>query len=218
QLQFADAVISVSSTLTKRLIAKSIHAKVHDIANALDEPEPQWSRPVSPTQRRYILAVGRVTSQKNIDTLLRAFACFSESQPGHQLLVAGSLSDKRYVATLSSLLTPGVTMLGAVPRQKIPTLLSQCALYVNLSHHEGNSNATLEAISHGCPLLVSDIAENHEIPLEPHNFVDQTNIRAVASAFAMVFAKPEMFVVRRSGFLSWEQVAAKTQDVYRSIL
>src|SRR5690606_27052220 len=98
QLQFADAVISVSSTLTKRLIAKSIHAKVHDIANALDEPEPQWSRPVSPTQRRYILAVGRVTSQKNIDTLLRAFACFSESQPGHQLLVAGSLSDKRYVA------------------------------------------------------------------------------------------------------------------------
>ena len=74
QLQFADAVISVSDTLTERLAANRIAARVHSIPNALDEPEPQWCRTRAAGRAPYILAVGRVTSQKNVDTLLRSFA------------------------------------------------------------------------------------------------------------------------------------------------
>lgn len=218
QLQFADAVISVSDTLTERLAANRITARVHAIPNALDEPNPQWCAEKNSGRARYILAVGRVTSQKNVDTLLRAFAKFHAEQPGYELWVAGSLSDKRYVETLSALISPGVTMLGAVPRNEVPILLSECALYVNLSHHEGNSNATLEAISHGCPVLVSDIPENHEMPLLPHNFVDQTDVDAVVKALSNVFERPERFIVSRKGFFSWDDVAARTDKVYNSIL
>lgn len=217
QLRFADAVISVSDTLTERLAANRVTARVHAIPNALDEPNPQWCAEANAARLRYILAVGRVTSQKNVDTLLRAFARFSQLQPGCELWVAGSLSDKRYVDTLSELISPGVTMLGAVPRNEVPILLSQCALYVNLSHHEGNSNATLEAISHGCPVLVSDIPENHEMTLEPHNFVDQTDVDAVVRAMQMAFEQPERFIVRKAGFFSWDEVASRTDKVYSSL-
>jgi len=217
QLQFADAVISVSDTLTLRLQSKGIRERIHSIPNALDKPDPQWSANAT-SARPYIVAVGRVTSQKNIDTLLRAFARFSENNPTCELRVVGSLSDRRYVESLGPLMSPNVTMLGAVPRREIPALLSKCALYANLSHHEGNSNATLEAISHGCPVLVSDIPENHEMKLAPHNFVDQQDAKAIVAAFGAAFAHPEMFVVSRSGFLSWDEVAARTGKVYQAIL
>ncbi|WP_193335470.1 glycosyltransferase family 4 protein [Devosia beringensis] len=218
QLQFADAVISVSETLSQRLAANNFKARVHFIPNAIDEPHPLWSGNVESSEPPYILAVGRVTSQKNVDTLLRAFALFRETSPHYVLRVAGSLSDETYVEALSAFMSDGVTMLGAIPRNQVPALLSHCALYVNLSHHEGNSNATLEAISHGCPILVSDIPENHEMPLGPANFVDQDDVAAVANAFSAAMTKPEAFVVSRAGFLSWDKVAASTNNVYRTIL
>lgn len=218
QLRFADAIISVSDTLTRRLQAKGIAAHIHSIPNALDKSDPPWSASAAQSGRPYMLAVGRVTSQKNIDTLLRAFARFAEECPAYDLRVAGSLSDTRYVDQLTALQSPNVTMLGAVPRNEIPVLLSRCILYVNLSHHEGNSNATLEAISHGCPVLVSDIPENHEMNLLPGNFVDQNNVDSIVAAFRVAIVQPESFVVGRSGFLSWDDVAVRTGEVYRAVL
>ena len=54
--------------------------------------------------------------------------------------------------------------------------------------------------------------------LLPHNFVDQTDVQAVAGAMAMLVAQPEQFIVSRSGFFSWDDVAARTDSVYNSIL
>jgi glycosyltransferase involved in cell wall biosynthesis len=218
QLQFADAIISVSDTLTRRLQSKGIVARIHLIPNALDKSDPPWVASVAASGRPYILAVGRVTSQKNIDTLLQAFAIFAAENPGYDLRVAGSLSDTRYVEHLAALQSPNVAMLGAVPRNEIPLLLSRCMLYVNLSHHEGNSNATLEAISHGCPILVSDIPENREMNLSARNFVDQNDVGAIVAAFRDAVVRPQSFVVGRSGFLAWDDVAERTGEVYRAIL
>jgi glycosyltransferase involved in cell wall biosynthesis len=218
QLRFADAVISVASALTQRLAQKNIAGRVHSIPNALDEPLPKWSKDGMNGEAPYILAVGRVTSQKNVEGLLQAFALFREQRPDFELRVAGSLSDLRYVQWLEQFIAPGVVMLGAVPRHDIPVLLSRCAFYVNLSHHEGNSNATLEAISHGCPVLVSDLPENREMPLPECSFVNQTDIHAMATAFTLISDQPELFVVDRSGFLSWDDVAARTDEVYRAVL
>ncbi|MBE7731963.1 glycosyltransferase family 4 protein [Devosia faecipullorum] len=216
QLRFANAVISVSDTLTRRLNGHGITSRVHSIPNALDAPEPQW--PGWRHGRPYILAVGRVTFQKNIDTLLKAFSLLSVENPDFDLRIVGSLSDTAYVASLSALTTPHVIMTGAAMRSEVPQQLSECALYVNLSHHEGNSNATLEAISHGCPVLVSDLPENREMPLMPENFVDRHDVDAIVAAFKAALTNPERFVVNRAGFLNWDDVARKTNSVYLAIL
>ena len=218
QLRFADAVVSVASSLTRRLKERGIEARVHTIPNALDVPDQPWQGSASPTQRPYLLVVGRVTSQKNIDTVLRAFALLSRERPDCELVIAGSLNDKKYAEMLQPLVIEGVTMPGAVSRDRVAELLRGCALYVNISHHEGNSNATLEAISHGCPVLVSDIPENREMQLSPNNFVDQNDIEAVARAFAAGLASPRDFIVDQSGFLSWDDIAQQTAQVYASLL
>jgi glycosyltransferase involved in cell wall biosynthesis len=216
QLRFAHAVISVSETLTRRLVEHGIKAHVYFIPNALDAPEPVWTG--SHGGRPYVLAVGRVTSQKNIDTLLKAFAQLSQKNPNCDLRVVGSLHDRPYVADLAALMSPNVQMRGAAKRSEVPKLLSECAVYVNLSHHEGNLNATLEAISHGCPILVSDIPENREIPLKPINFVDRHDVDAIVRALEMALASPEDLVVERTGFLNWDDVARATDAVYQAVL
>jgi glycosyltransferase involved in cell wall biosynthesis len=218
QLRHADAVISVAASLTRRLAKRGITANVHYIPNAVDVVCESQAIVPPATKRPYILAVGRVTAQKNIIPLIQAFAAFSKHHPDYDLLIAGGLSDTEYVASLAPLLTDKVSVLGHLPRAKVSSLLWHCPLYVNMSQHEGNSNATLEAISHGCPILVSDIPENRDMNLPPRCYVDQNDLEAVAAAFIGALAEPRKYVVDPSSFLTWEEVVAKTIRVYESVI
>lgn len=217
QLRFADAVISVTPSLSARLATRGIKDNVHLIPNALDGQEVTTTESV-PTAAQYIVAVGRVTAQKNIHTLLQAFALFSQKHPEHRLVVAGGLDDQAYVKTLEPLLSDKVILLGRVPRSHVPGLLVKSDLFANISFHEGSSNATLEAVSHDRPILVSAIPENRDINLPENFYVDPSDPEAVAARFEEAIAYPERFVADRSRFLSWTQVNDKTAAVYTKIL
>jgi glycosyltransferase involved in cell wall biosynthesis len=106
------------------------------------------------------VAVGRLSQQKNYPLLLKAFArtksaCLAIAGDGE---LGGELKD--FVRKLS--LEGRIFFLGALGRSLIPDLLRSADAFVSSSLFEGQSNAVLEAMHEGLPILVSDIPEQRE--------------------------------------------------------
>jgi glycosyltransferase involved in cell wall biosynthesis len=216
QLRFADAVIAVTPALAERLKRRGIWRNVHVIANAVDVL-PADAAGVAVPSEPYVLTVGRVTAQKNVANLMRGFDIFAKRGGSEaKLLVAGGLDEADYVESLQPLVTERISLAGRFARSAMTPLYRGAALYINSSLHEGSSNAVLEAISAGCPILLSDIPENRDFGLPPHCYFNPYDPMAIAEAIARALENPQAYVVDAKAYLTWGQVAERTVAIYRS--
>lgn len=215
QLRFADAVISVTPALAERLKRRGIVNNVHVIANAVGAlPAGETTESAEP----YVLTVGRVTAQKNVANLIRGYKAFAAKTPdAPKLVVAGGLDETRYVEDLQPLLTERTVLAGKFTRSAMGPLYAGAALYVNASLHEGSSNAVLEAISSGCPILLSDIPENRDFGLAPKHYFDPTDTTSIADALSRALQEPQAYIADPRQFMTWETVAERTMQVYRRV-
>jgi glycosyltransferase involved in cell wall biosynthesis len=79
------------------------------------------------------------------------------------LVYAGPILDRRHGVAITAAASTYATFihyLGEVPRGGVPYLLSRASVFVNSSEHEGLSNAVLEAMLAGLPVLARDIEGN----------------------------------------------------------
>lgn len=110
---------------------------------------------------------GRLSAEKCLDVLIRAWKGVTESIPDAQLLILGEGGDYRnvevelreLVETLG--LARNVLFLGHVNNAKEYLLASDA--FVLPSNAEGMSNSLIEAFACGCCIIASDIAANREI-------------------------------------------------------
>jgi glycosyltransferase involved in cell wall biosynthesis len=222
QARFADAVIAVAPALARRLADNGISHNVHVIANALDEPPAPTDVAipgVDSLDRPFVLAVGRVTAQKNVHRMVEGFLAFNARTGGkYRFLLAGGVDDTAYVAALKPLLDDNVVLLGRCNRQQLERLYRNCALYINGSVHEGSSNAVLEAMSRHCPIVLSGIPENRDFAVDDRVFFDPDDVDAIAAKMADALAAPDRYRTDLSRFMNWPTVAEKTLAIYRRIL
>jgi glycosyltransferase involved in cell wall biosynthesis len=223
QTRFADAVIAVAPSLAKRLAGKGIADNVHIISNAVDVPPelPQIIPDPAAGGAPFILAVGRITPQKNVHGMIEGFKRFKAAtgQP-HRLLLAGGLEDEAYVRSIKAMIANNddIVLLGRCARDRLEHLYAGCAVYINGSLHEGMSNAVLEAVSRLCPTILSDIPENLDFGLAPHFYFDPNDPDGIGRLMAAAIAEPDRFRADRGSFMNWDTVAQRTGDVYQAIL
>lgn len=216
QLRFADAVIAVTPALAERLRRKGISANVHVIANACDEvePVPKMADPNGP----FALVVGRVTAQKNLIALVEGYRLYRAHAPKPiRLVLAGGLDDESYVERLRRIAPEGVELVGRIPRDELGPLYANALFYVNASVHEGSSNAVLEAISHGAPILLSDIPENRDFGLSPAHYFSASDIEDIGDMFARVSVNADFYKVDAKAFLTWNEVARRSLAIYETL-
>jgi glycosyltransferase involved in cell wall biosynthesis len=105
----------------------------------------------------HFLYVGRLSSEKGLDDLLAAFCILYERFPKARLdlVGAGSLADqlKRRVANLE--MTHAVSFPGSRSLEDIAVLFERCTALVLPSHSEPWGLVVNEALSYGCPVVVS---------------------------------------------------------------
>jgi glycosyltransferase involved in cell wall biosynthesis len=220
QLRFADAVIAVTPALAQRLERRGIKNNVHVIANAVDAlPAPGSGEEEGLPAADYVLTVGRVTAQKNVANLIRGYELFARGAvDAPKLVVAGGLDEVEYVEGLRPLLTERTLLAGRFARSSMGPLYRHAKVYINASLHEGSSNAVLEAISAGCPVLLSDIPENRDFGLPAHCYFNPESPESIAEAIARAIRDPDAFVMDAEKFMTWEAVAARTLEVYRGVV
>lgn len=111
----------------------------------------------------YLLFVGRLTPEKRVDLLLRAF---ERVETDLRLAIVGKSSyTDRYVSQLRRLAAADmrVVMTGAVHGEPLAELLTNAYAFVSPSALEGSPSTVLEAISAGVPVIASAIEPHVEL-------------------------------------------------------
>jgi glycosyltransferase involved in cell wall biosynthesis len=104
------------------------------------------------------LFVGRLSKEKGLEDLLAAFRRIHEGLPGAKLLLAGpGESDRLRSQAMSGGLEKSVTFLGRQTPGQIGELLEISTAMVLPSHREPWGLVVNEALSYGCPVVVSDV-------------------------------------------------------------
>jgi glycosyltransferase involved in cell wall biosynthesis len=221
QLRFADRIIAVSEKYRAELRDRYGLGNVELVPNGIDASEVSdeslayWTT-LGLEPHKYVLAVGRITIDKDYETLVRAMKRLAHQ--GTQLVVAGGISESEYAERLFAAADARVRFIGRVERRLLAALYDRCAVFVSCSRHEGLSNATLEAISFRRPLVVSDIPANLEMPLPKACYFPVGNVDALAARIDTALDRPEEFCAERADFCDWQEVFERTERIYRNLL
>lgn len=148
----ADKVTANSAAAVSSLSQYVPLSKLHYLPN----PILLNHRIRSEVSGKKIVAVGRLHPQKALNLLISAFAAIHKIHPDWQLYIVGNGPEEDSLKKLveeygivSSVYWVGFT--------KEPEHYYQaCDIFVLPSIYEGTSNALLEAMAHGLPIIVSD--------------------------------------------------------------
>lgn len=217
QLRWADSIITVTPALAKNLRASGIGQNIHVIGNALDRAENLPEDMGTPVSGDYILFVGQISRQKNVHGLIDAFRVFVESHPQMQLVIVGHWDKDAGRKQIEGFGDERIVMLGSLPRSRLAPLYRGARFFVNPSIREGHSNTLLEAISLGCPVLLSDLPENRDLRLNAKHYFRPEDMRSMVSALHRAHANPDVFRVDHDRFPQWEEIADQTIQVYEKL-
>lgn len=172
---------------------------LHEQAIApLDHP---WFAPDEPP---VILGIGRLTTQKDFSTLIRAFAQLVAQQPA-RLIILGEGGKRQQLETLvrELNLTEFVSLPGFV--QNPYAYLSRAALFVLSSQQEGLPTVLIEALACGCRAVSTDCPYGPREILANGRYgalVPVGEVSALAEAMQTALAQP----------LNREKLKARSQD------
>ncbi|CCH47323.1 glycosyltransferase family 4 protein [Pseudodesulfovibrio piezophilus] len=199
---YADTVISVSPSIQRHLASIGVHS--HLIRNGLDKSHKM---PLATRKKCKVVCVGRITAQKNYSVLINAARLIDDTNIKIDILGGADLSDEMHHLTqlMTSAIKPKIQFHGGVSRQMVYHHLSTASLYINCSVHEGMSNAILEAIQAGTPLLLSDIEANRDLQLPDFHYFDPHSPEDLILKIQDALSYMEKYIVPLDRFDDWDQ-------------
>lgn len=218
--RYADEVIVISEVIRNIVIDRYGRTKgLNLIPNGVPIPDrcdfPEYFSQLGIEKGKYVLGMSRFVPEKRLEDLLRAFEKSGLKQSGYKLVLAGDadFEDEYSKRIKEEAQKNGAVLTGFVRERKLHSLLTNAALYVLPSSHEGLPIALLEAMSYGLPVLVSDIPANMEVGLPSMNYFHLGDIEALSAAM------PKVIEAGRTQYemdkYDWGNIASRTLKVYK---
>ncbi|MCM1092802.1 MAG: glycosyltransferase family 4 protein [Lachnospiraceae bacterium] len=219
--KWSNKVIVISSVIAGILKSNYGREDVDLIYNGVNKPVKSVSvdflekKGIVPG--RYILALGRFVKEKGFHDLIEAYSRLDCGDI--QLVIAGDADHPDpYSTELKRMAADaGVILTGFIKGEELNQVLSNAALFVLPSYHEGLPIALLEAMSYDLDVLVSDIPANRLPELESSDFFNTGDVDSLKKALDRKIAA----IHRREYDLAsynWDNIARQTVDVYKSVL
>jgi len=229
----ASAIISVSKNL-KRYYENKYNKEVFYIPIGFSEPRlveiNEINRKFGLEPFKYVLFLNRLVPEKGIHYLIEAFKNIRRDD--YKLVIAGgSFQGDKYVEKIRNLakLDRRIIFTDYVSRDELHELYSNAYLFVLPSELEGMPAVVLEALSHRCPVLLSDIQESLDIIQaadRTYGFVHESrSVRSLQGQLAFLLEHPEVVEELRvpgaeyvNREFSWDKTVRMTYDVYKHII
>ena len=138
-----------------------VFSKKYFIKPKLIKVRPNWvvkkKLPKHSLRSSYkILSVGRLENQKNYSKIINEF-----SNSKFEIDIVGTGKNLDNLQKLAKEKNTKINFLGHVNNTDLQSLYPKYTFYVSTSLFEGNPKTVLEAMSHGCVVLISNI-DNHK--------------------------------------------------------
>lgn len=178
-LNLADAVATVSETTKEQMQEKRLTKRpIRVIHNAAESPERVEKTPRH--ESKEIVYMGSFIGYKNVETLIRGM----QYLPDHTLVLLSRITDRRRneLEELARTFNASIRFENGVTDDEYHEWLHHSKALVSASLDEGFGIPVVEAMSRGCPVVLSDITIFEEVtgaaglrfdPLDERAFAEQ---------------------------------------------
>ncbi len=149
------AGVILQTERSRSFFCRKVGAKAVILPNSLN---PDFIRPRYEGEReKKIVSVGRMDANKNHEMQLRAFAALKDKYPEYELVIYGDGELRSYIEETAAKLgiADRVSLPGVVP--DVAARIERAALFMLTSYSEGVSNALIEALALGLPVIATDV-------------------------------------------------------------
>jgi len=224
----AGAVVSNSNGLRELALRAKPDQKIDIIYNGIDINDFKPNQSLK-SQDKFIITLGasRITARKGIKYLIVAISKLVQSHPNILLKIMGEGNDKKNLSVLVSglKLDQNVQFLGRIPREKTTAYYQEANIFVLPSLNEGMSNAMLEAMACGLPLIATDTGGTKELLTDRQNglIVKMENSADLAEKIEKLISDESLREKmgqesrQRAEKLNWTNIAEQYYNLYKKI-
>lgn len=172
----------------------------------------------------YILFVGTLQPRKNVARLIEAFSQLSSKSL--TLVIVGKkgwLYEEILAAPKKFGIEGKIKFLDYVPDEDLPSLYQNALCFVLPSLYEGFGLPVLEAMSHGCPVVTSNVSSLPEAAGEAAVYVDPESVKSIKEGIEKVVKDKTLREnLIKKGYeqvkkFSWEKCALETLKVLEEV-
>jgi len=222
----AAVVVANSKGLRKLALEFMPNVDIRVIPNGIDTEKFYPSEKQHLTKPIQALTVCRLISRKRIDLLIRAVGRAKEFGLNIRLNIAGEGNLMWPLQKLANELNiaDSVTFMGRVPAEQMPQLYRDNDIFVMSSAHEGMSNAMLEAMASGLPIITTRCEGVEELITDNGIVVEQADAEEIAAAIRQLLQSQQtyenMAAAARESVKSftWSSVAKEYIQCYEEVL
>lgn len=189
---YASGVI-LQTERSKSFFCKRVRNKAVILPNSLN---PAFIKPRYEGEReKRIVAVGRMDANKNHEMMLRAFAALADKYPAYTLTIYGDGELHSYLEGLAEELgiADKVSLPGVV--FDVAERIERAALFLLTSYSEGVSNALIEALATGLPVISTDVPSGGTVELMTNGenglIIPTGDVKALENAMDRLLGDPE---------------------------
>lgn len=222
----ADIIIAVSES-TKRDIIRILEIpaeKIHVVYHASSLRQEVTSLPSASNRGKYLLFVGQRREYKNFDFMLEALAGAFRDSPDLNLVCIGGgpFTDKERLL-MESNGYGGRVVQRSVGDSELADLYNGAAAFICPSEYEGFGIPALEAMSCGCPVVLSNSSSLPEVGgtaaeyFDPHDQKElRDKIESILDNESLSMKMRNEGLIQASRF-SWKKTLDRTETAYRSL-
>ncbi len=147
--------------------------------------------------QKIIMFVGRLSKEKDVPTLLKAFRQICNNRSDVVLALIGEGSERNRLENMVERLNikDNVLLLGSISHDELPNYLDASDVFVISSLFEGTCIAMAEALAVGLPVVSTGVAGAFDLIIDEKNgfIVDQGDYIAIADKLSHILNNQNMF-------------------------
>ena len=222
----AAALVACSEGLKDRALSFMPSASINVIPNGV---ELDRFRPADGDQKTDVLrllTVGRLSVTKRVEMLIDAVEVLHKQGCKLRFTIAGggALEPQLRAAILEHNLSGVIEMTGRTDPEDMPKLYRQNDIFISASMQEGMSNAMLEAMASGLPIITTRCEGLKELIADNGLIVERANAESIATAIKkLADDQPlcrhmSLAARKRAEQFSWSRVAEQYLALYERLL
>ncbi len=221
----ASVLVACSGGLKNRALKFMPSAVIDVIPNGVDLERFSPSETTPETQDLKLLTVGRLSVTKRVEILIDAVDILSRQ--GCQIflkIVGGGQTRQKLTQIVNEKnLDNIIEITGRFDAEDMPRIYGQSDIFISASKLEGMSNAMLEAMASGLPIIAARCEGTEELIAENGLVIENATANEMAKAIKKLIDDPQLrnqmsiAARKQAQQFTWGRIAEKYLNIYERV-